>query len=77
MRVARDSSGQASVELVAMLPVLALALGALWQGVVAGQAIWMSGSAARAAARAHALGDDAEDAARRSLPRTLARGVSR
>jgi hypothetical protein len=76
VRRVRDSDGQASVELVALLPVLALVVALLWQGIVAGQALWLSGSAARAAARADALGEDAEAAARRSLPRALAAGVS-
>ncbi|UGS35193.1 hypothetical protein [Capillimicrobium parvum] len=67
--------GQASVELVAVLPLVVL-LGLLcWQAVVAGQAVWLSGAAARAAARADALGDDPRAAARRVLPGALAAGV--
>jgi len=70
-----SASGQASVELVALLPVVAL-LGALaWQAVVAGQAIWLSGGAARAAARAAALGDDPTVAARAWLPPALSPGA--
>lgn len=72
----RSARGQASVELVAILPLVVL-LGLLcWQAVIAGQAIWMSGAAARAAARASALDADAEAAARRALPGALADGVS-
>jgi hypothetical protein len=68
--------GQASVELVGILPLVAV-LGLLgWQAVVAGQAVWLSGAAARAAARASALDQDAAAAARRVLPGTLADGVS-
>ena len=71
----RGTRGQAAVELVAVLPLVAL-LGLLcWQAVVAGQAIWLSGAAARAAARASALGDDPTSAARRTLPGALAKGV--
>jgi hypothetical protein len=67
--------GQASVELVGVLPLVAL-LGLLcWQAVVAGQAVWLSGAAARAAARASALGQDPTAAARRALPGALAPGV--
>jgi hypothetical protein len=67
--------GQASVELVALLPVIAILAGLLWQGVVAGQAVWLAGSAARAVARAHAVGTDERAAARRVLPARLERGL--
>ena len=72
----RDACGQASIEFVALLPVLVLAVAALWQAVVAGQAIWMSAGAARAAARAEAIGGDAEASARAALPTSLRRGLS-
>jgi hypothetical protein len=72
---ARDPSGQASVELVAVLPVIALIVVALWQLAVAGQAAWLAGSAARAAARAHAVGGDERRAARSVLPERLERGL--
>ena len=68
----RRERGQASVELVALLPLLAVVAGLLWQAVIAGQAVWLAGTAARAAARAHALGEDARAAARATLPRSLA-----
>ncbi|HVW18454.1 MAG TPA: hypothetical protein VHB30_09410, partial [Solirubrobacteraceae bacterium] len=55
-RLPAGSRGQASVELVALLPIVLLVGAALWQAVVAGQAIWLSGGAARAAARAAAIG---------------------
>ena len=51
MQNARES-GQATVELVALLPLLAAVGLALWQAVVAGQAMWLAGAAARSAARA-------------------------
>jgi hypothetical protein len=65
--------GQASVELVALLPLLALVVAVLWQAVVAGHAVWLAGTAARAAARAQAVGADAPAAARRVLPPRLRR----
>ena len=65
--------GQASVELVALLPLMAVLAAALWQGAVAGQAVWLSGSAARAAARASAVGADPRAAVRRVLPDRLER----
>lgn len=67
--------GQASVELVALLPLVAVFVVLLWQAVVAGQAVWLAGSAARAAARATAVGADASAAARRVLPARLERGL--
>src|SRR5919107_4737933 len=67
--------GQATVELVALLPLVALLAGALWQAAVAGQAVWLAGSAARAAARASAVGADAGAAARRALPARLESGL--
>ena len=63
----RAQEGQASVELVALLPLLAVVAAVLWQAVVAGQAVWLAGTAARAGARAEAVGADAPAAARRVL----------
>jgi hypothetical protein len=74
-RSCTTEQGQASVELVALLPLLAVLAAVLWQGVVAGQAVWLAGSAARAAARASAVGSDARAAARRVLPERLERGL--
>jgi hypothetical protein len=68
MRAGRGEDGQATVELVAVLPVLGLVLVLAWQAVVAGQTWWLAGVAAREAARASALGGDAAGAARRVLP---------
>jgi Flp pilus assembly protein TadG len=68
-------SGQATVELVALLPVLVAVLAALWQVVLAGHAVWAATTAARAAARAHAVGADPRDAARAHLPGSLERGL--
>lgn len=58
-----------------LLPVLALVALLAWQAVVAGQALWLSASAARAAARAHAVGSDPEDAATGVLPGALRPGL--
>jgi hypothetical protein len=68
-------SGQATVELVALLPLLAIVLALAWQLVVAGHATWAATAAARAAARAEAVGEDPGRAARRHLPRGLERGM--
>ena len=73
MRRIGDQEGQATVELVALLPVLAALVGALWQVVLAAQAVWSVTAAARAAARAHAVGADARHEARTHLPRALER----
>ena len=67
--------GQASVETVALLPLVVLVGALLWQAVVAGQALWLSAAAARAAARAAAVGADVDAAARATLPPRLASGV--
>ena len=63
--------GQASVELVAVLPALAVCLVIAAQTVVVGWALWSAGNAARAGARAQEVGSDAESAARRALPASL------
>jgi pilus assembly protein CpaE len=76
MHARRSSqSGQAAVELVAVLPFVALLGLVLWQLAVAGQAAWLSGAAARAAARAEAVGGDSLAAARGVLPSRLEDGV--
>jgi hypothetical protein len=72
----RGERGQATVELVALLPLIAVLVGLLWQAVVAGQAVWLAGSAARAAARASAVGGDPRAAARRVLPARLRGGLA-
>lgn len=67
--------GQASVELVALLPLVGLLAALLWQALLAGETVWLSGGAARAAARAVALGADPVVAARGVLPSRLERGL--
>ena len=71
----RDESGQASVELVALLPLLAVLGAGLWQVALAGQAVWAGSAAARAGARAEAVGGDADEAARRVVPSRLRSGL--
>ena len=63
------------MELVGVLPLVLIVCALLWQAVVAGEAVWLSGSAARAAARAAAVGGDPSAAARGALPPRLERGL--
>ena len=70
-----SESGQAAVELVALLPVLVAALAVAWQFLLAAHAAWSAAVAARAAARAHAVGLDAAAAARAHLPPSLERSL--
>src|SRR3954470_392410 len=67
----RGERGQASVQLVALPPLLVVLGFALSQGGGGRQPLWLAGSAARAAARAEALGDDPAPAARGVLPPRL------
>jgi hypothetical protein len=69
-------SGQASAELLGALPALLLVGAIVWQLALAGQAAWLCANAARAAARAEAVGRDGKAAARSALPRSLRRGMS-
>jgi len=71
----RSVDGQATVELVALLPLVGLLVALLWQALLAGETVWLSGSAARAAARAAAVGGDPAAAARSVLPARLERGL--
>ncbi|HEX3737813.1 MAG TPA: hypothetical protein VHV53_09750 [Solirubrobacterales bacterium] len=68
--------GTASVELVAVVPFLLLALAVAAQIALAGQALWSASVAARAGARAALVGGDAEAAARRALPAAMREGAS-
>jgi hypothetical protein len=65
--------GTASVELIAVIPFMALAVLAAAQIALAGQALWSAGVAARAGARAALVGGDAAGAARRALPPSMRR----
>jgi hypothetical protein len=72
---ARSRDGQATVELVAVLPLVGVLVALLWQALLAGEAVWLSGGAARAAARAAAVGGDPARAARAVLPRRYEHGL--
>jgi Flp pilus assembly protein TadG len=74
-RAARDARGQATVELVLLLPCLIALLAALWQLALLGHAHWAAAAAARAAARAHAVGSDPARAARAHLAGSLEPGL--
>jgi hypothetical protein len=63
--------GQATVEFVAMLPVVLLVGVVAWQLAVAGHTTWLTANAARAAARADTVGRSAGAAARSALPESL------
>jgi hypothetical protein len=67
--------GTASVELVAAVPFLLLALAVAAQIALAGQALWSASVAARAGARAALVGADPQVAARRTLPATMRAGA--
>jgi hypothetical protein len=70
-----DDSGQASVEFIAVLPIIAAMLLLSWQAVLAGHTVWAATTAVRAAARAAALGGDPAAAARAHLPAALEPGL--
>lgn len=66
--------GSASVELIAVVPFLLLAVLAAAQLALAGQALWSASVAARAGARAALVGADPAGAARRALPPAMRAG---
>lgn len=70
-KAGRGERGTASIELVAAVPFLLLAVLAATQLALAGHALWAAGVAARAGARAALVGRDATAAARRALPPSL------
>ncbi len=67
----RREDGTASVEMVAVVPFLLLAVLVAAQIGLAGGALWSAGVAARAGARAALVGGDVEAAARRALPPSM------
>jgi hypothetical protein len=71
----RREEGTASVELIAVVPFLLLAVLVAAQLALAGQALWSAGVAARAGARAALVGGDATAAARAALPPSLRQGA--
>ena len=74
-RLVRSELGQASAELVAIVPFVLLCAAFAWQLAVAGQTAWLCANAARVAARAEAVGRDGRAAARSALPEPLRRGL--
>ncbi len=68
---AHREDGTASVEMVAVVPFLLLAVLVAAQIGLAGAALWSAGVAARAGARAELIGGDAGAAARRALPASM------
>jgi len=70
-----DERGQASAELVAIVPALLIAVLIAAQVGLLGYAMWSAGVAARAGARAAHVGGDAEAAARSALPAPLGDGA--
>jgi hypothetical protein len=72
---AETQRGQASIELVAMVPLVLLVGAVIWQLALAGQTAWLTANAARVAARADAVGRGATGAARSALPRALEQGL--
>jgi hypothetical protein len=72
---AHGEEGTASVELIAVVPFLLLAVIATAQIALAGQALWSASVAARAAARAALVGGSAAAAARRTLPPSMRAGA--
>jgi hypothetical protein len=71
----RGQRGQASVELVAVVPFVLLVGVVVWQLTLAGHTAWLTANAARAAARADTVGRDTGAAARSALPRSLEGGL--
>ncbi|HET9152636.1 MAG TPA: hypothetical protein VFN85_00805 [Solirubrobacterales bacterium] len=71
---AHGEEGTASVELVAVVPFLLLAVLAAVQIALAGQALWSASVAARAAARAAVVGGDPAAAARAAMPPSMRKG---
>jgi hypothetical protein len=70
-----EERGQASVELIAALPVLIGVVLLAAQLAVVGYSLWSAGSAARAGARASHVGGDPAAAARSALPGPLEAGA--
>jgi Flp pilus assembly protein TadG len=71
----RREEGTASVEMVAVIPFLLLAVLVAAQIGLAGQALWSAAVAARAGARAALVGADGAAAARRALPPSMQDGA--
>ena len=75
MRAIRSEGGQAAAELVAIVPIAVAIVALVAQLAIAGFSLWTAADAARAGARAVAVGGDPEAAARSALPGWLERGA--
>jgi hypothetical protein len=71
----RREGGTASVELVAVVPFLLLAVLVAAQIGLAGYTLWSAGIAARAGARAGLVGGDVKARARQALPASMRDGA--
>jgi pilus assembly protein CpaE len=76
MTNSRRQRGQASIETVALLPVLLLAALACWQAALAGWTSVSAAHAARAAAHAEMVGLPPLPAASAAVPGSMRRGLS-
>jgi TadE-like protein len=74
-QAAHPERAQASVETVALIPVLLILTLAVWQAVLAGWALVSAESAARAAARAALAGAPPRPAALAALPARMRSGA--
>jgi pilus assembly protein CpaE len=75
-RAGSGDGGQASIELVAAVPALVIAVLLVAEFVAVGYSLWSAGVAARAGARAAYVGGDGAQAARASLPPALRKDAS-
>lgn len=69
----RSSSGQASVELLAAIPLVVILGWSVWQAAIAGLTAERAAHGARVASRALGLGSSPRDAIRRALPSSVAK----
>jgi pilus assembly protein CpaE len=76
MWITHGEDGQASIELVALLPLLVAVVAGLFQLLLVGACAWLASTAARDAARASALGADPRAAAASSLPAVFRHGLA-
>jgi hypothetical protein len=71
----RDESGQASFEVLGMLPFLLLVALASWQLMLGAWACTQASNAARTASRVHGRGGDERKAARGAVSKPLREGM--
>lgn len=71
----RGESGQSSVEMMGLLPVIALIVLGLWQMGLVGYTYLASGNAAREGARVLAVGDEAAPVIRDDVPTAWRKGL--